>query len=239
MPQVLTTNGLILCPHGGKGTTRPLHKKWQVNGGTVNVEGDPGVLACPFLPCPCVGYTLQSMGLNATQIDGQKVVLVTDFNRTKTGLPLVLADFHQTFDQSTPAPVPSGQTAPPPAEALADFVSPLVLPPAQSFLFSVQNTKVPVVFSFTMTTNHPLQWFLVLINEAKGTSRDLTNGDNGVTVQPSGGKWILASQPIVVTLTPAYIVALGLPPTRHHLFLTGVSQRGFSGHAEASIEVGP
>src|SRR5712691_5955792 len=124
MPQVLTTNGLIFCPHGGKGISTPLHPKWQINGGTVLVEGDTGILLCPFLLCPCVGYTLKSMGLNATEIDGQKVILVTDFNESKTGLPLVMADFHQTFDQSTPAPVPAGQAAPPPSAAMADFVTP-------------------------------------------------------------------------------------------------------------------
>ena len=55
MPQVLTTNALILCPHGGKGVTAPTDPKWSVNGGTVALEGDPGVITCPFLPLPCVG----------------------------------------------------------------------------------------------------------------------------------------------------------------------------------------
>lgn len=239
MPQVLTTNGLILCPHGGKGTTTPLHKKWQVNGGTVNVEGDPGFLACPFLPCPCVGYTLKSMGLNATQVDGQKVILVTDFNQSQTGLPLVMADFHQTFDQTTPAPVPAGQPAPPASAAMADFVSPKVTVTPNVFPFSILYTKTPVVLNFTMTTDHPLLWILTLINESTGKSKNLTSGDSGVTVLPSGGQWTTPVQPVVVTLTPTYVQSLGSAPTKHHLFLTGVSQRGFSDHAEAIIVVGP
>ena len=239
MPQVLTTNGLLFCPHGGKGTTTPLHPKWQINGGTVLVEGDMGILACPFFPCPCVGYQLTSMGLNATTIDGQKVILVTDFNQSKTGLPLVMADFHQTFDESTPAPVPAGQAAPPPSAALADFLSPKVVTFTPTLPFSVQYTKIPTVVTFTMTSDHPLQWILTLIDEATGSSKNLTNGDSGATVQPSGGKWAVPSQTIVVTMTPDYIVQLGAPPTKQHLFLTGVSQRGFSGHAEAIIVVGP
>ena len=72
MPQVLTTNALIVCPHGGLGVTTPSHPKWSINGGMVAVQGDVGVLTCPFLPLPCAGYQLQSMGLNSTQIDGRQ-----------------------------------------------------------------------------------------------------------------------------------------------------------------------
>jgi hypothetical protein len=240
MPQVLTTNGLILCPHGGKGITTPMHPKWQINGGTVAVEGDTGILLCPFIPCQCVGYQLKSMGLNATQIDGEKVILVTDFNQTVTGLPLVMADFHQTFDQSTPAPVPPGQTAPPPGAAMADFLSPVVTPTVQilpPFVYS--STPGPVIVNFTMTTDHPLRWILTLINESTHKGTDLTNGAPGATVQPSGGQWTTPIQTIEVTMQAPFIKALGPAPTRHHLFLTGVSQRGFSGHAEAIIDVQP
>jgi hypothetical protein len=239
MPQVLTTNGLILCPHGGKGTTTPMHPKWQINGGTVLVEGDSGFLACPFFQCPCTSYQLQSMGLNATEIDGQKVILVTDFNHSSTGLPLLMADFHQTFDESTPAPVPAGQPAPPASAALADFSSPVVMASPPLIPFSVSLTQVPVTVTFTMTTAHPLCWILMLIDEATGESKELTNGVPGATVQPWGGKWTVPSQTIVVTLTPFFIQSLGPPPTKHHLFLTGVSRRGFSGHAEAIIVVSP
>src|SRR5690348_8195629 len=72
MPQILTTNAIITCPHGGKGTTIPTVPKWRINGGFVSVEGDTGSLACPFLIYPCIGYTLQSMGLNATTMDQRK-----------------------------------------------------------------------------------------------------------------------------------------------------------------------
>ena len=42
MPQVLTTNATIMCPHGGLGSTVPAIPKWQINGGYVAVEGDSG-----------------------------------------------------------------------------------------------------------------------------------------------------------------------------------------------------
>ena len=64
------------------------------------------------------------MGLNASQIDGQKVILVTDFNQSFTGLPLTMAETHTTIDNSTPAPIPAGQPAPPLSPALADVVKP-------------------------------------------------------------------------------------------------------------------
>jgi hypothetical protein len=235
MPQILTTNALVMCPHGGKGTTVPAHPKWQINGGFVAVEGDIGALLCPFLPVPCAGYQLKSMGLNATQIDGQKVILVTDFNQTFTGLPLVMADFHQTFDQSTPAPIPPGQSPQAASPSMADFVSPVLAPPIQAIPFSISTTTVPVVVSFAMATDHPLQWILTLINEPLKRHQDLTHGAPGATVAPAGGKWDTPGLSITVTMTPDFVAAL--TPGITHLYLTGVSQRGLSGHAEAIITV--
>ncbi len=92
MPQPLTTNAIIKCPHQGLGTTIPSLPKWQINGGYVCVEQDTGTIVCPQLNNPCVGYTLQSMGLNATKIDERKVILVTDFNKTLNGLPLDITE---------------------------------------------------------------------------------------------------------------------------------------------------
>lgn len=237
MPQVLTTNALILCPHGGKGTTVPTSTKWAVNGGLVSLEGDSGVLACPFIPFPCVGYQLKSMDLNATQVDGRKVILVTDFNQTFTGLPLRMTEFHQTFDDSTPAPIPAGQAAPPPLPEMADLAPPVVAPPLQAFPFSI-SAPAPLVAVFSLTTNHPLKWVLTLINEPLKYNMDLTNGSPaGATVVPSGGQWSTPSLTVTVTMTPSFLTALtaGL----HHLFLTAVSRRGLSGYAQAAITVSP
>src|SRR2546423_13209144 len=112
MPQVMTTNATVVCPHGGVGQSTPTSPKWRVEGGLVLRENDPGVLSCNFLP-PCVGYQLRSMGLNASKLDGAHVILVTDFNQTFTGLPLKISEVHHTIDNSTPAPIPVGQEAPP------------------------------------------------------------------------------------------------------------------------------
>jgi hypothetical protein len=237
VPQVLTTNALICCPHGGKGTTVPTDPKWTVNSGFVSVEGDPGALACPFLPLPCLGYTLQSMGLNATQIDGRKVILVTDFNHTITGLPLVMTEFHQTYDESTPAPVPSGQSAPSASEALADFSKPLVVSPIPSIPVKLTPVPPPVPVSFTLATQHPLKWVLTFINEPQKYHQDLTNGAQGVTVTPAGGEWTTPSLQISVLFSTLFLSSLA--PGRHHVYLTGVSQRGLSSHMDVTLEVTP
>jgi len=238
MPQVLTTNALIVCPHGGLGTTAPMHPKWSVNDGKVAVEGDTGILSCPFIPLPCAGYKLQSMGLNATQIDGQKVILVTDFNQSFTGLPLVMTEFHQTFDESTPAPIPSGQTAPPPSPEMADFDKPIVVTP--TLMIPVPLTPpppAPVFVTFTLTSAHPLRWILTLINEPEKTNADLTNGWPGAVIAPSGGDWTTPSLTVTISLPPTSVAALA--PGKHHLFMTGVSKRGLSGNAECILDVTP
>jgi hypothetical protein len=174
VPQILTTNAVILCPHLGKGTSTPTNPKWSVNGGVVLVENDAGVLACPFLAYPCIGYQLRSMGLNATQIDGRKVMLTTDFNQTLTGLPLTMIETHQMIDNSTTAPIPPGQAAPPLSPELADVVKPVVsgVPPILAFNSA---TMQPVTLSaaFTLVSAHPLKWILTLINESLKTNVDL------------------------------------------------------------------
>jgi hypothetical protein len=237
MPQILTTNALILCPHGGKGTTIASDPKWQISGGFVSVEGDTGTLSCPFGLFPCTGYNLRSMGLNASKIDGRKVILVTDFNQSVTGLPLLMTEFHQTFDESTPASIPIGQPAPPPSEEMADLSRPVVAPPLQILPFSISTTPVPVVATFNLTAAHPLQWMLTLINTTLNRKQDLTQGAPGVTVVPANGQWSKPSLTVTVTLTPTFVAAL--TAGTHHLFLTAISRRGLSDYAEAQIGVSP
>jgi len=239
MPRLLTTNATITCPHGGLGTTIPSLPKWQINGGYVCVEQDTGTLACPLLNNPCIGYTLQSMGLNATKIDDRKAILVTDFNTTIGKLPLQISDTHQVFDESTPAAIPAGQTAPPPSEEMADLIPPIVVaaPPSTPFKITPPPTPVPVVVTFTLSANHPSQWILILITvplAPLGRSFDLTNGIPGaVTVVPAGGRWTTPNLTVTVTMTPVFVAGLG--PGRHELYLTGVSQRGVSGHDKSII----
>jgi len=237
MPQVLTTNATIMCPHGGLGSTVPTIPKWQINGGYVAVEGDAGVLDCPFGLFPCVGYQLDSMGLNATEIDGRKVILVTDFNKSITGLPLFMTEFHQTFDESTPAPIPAGQPAPPPSDEMADLSKPVVTPPLQIFPFSISTTPAPVVATFNLVTAHPLRWMLTLINTTLKKKWDLTKGAPGVTVVPANGQWSTPTLTVTVTLTPAFVAALTVGT--HYLFLTAISRRGLSDYGEAQIGVSP
>jgi hypothetical protein len=243
MPQLLTTNAIITCLHGGPGTTTPSIPKWQINGGFVCVEQDVGVLACPFLVMPCGGYKLQSMGLNATKIDESKAILVTDFNQSFTGLPLLMTETHAVIDQSTPAPIPAGQQAPAQSPALTDLLAPIVVvaPPSFPFKITPPPAPLPVVFTFSLTTNHPLQWILTLItvpSAPTGQHFDLTNGIPGsVTVSPAGGQWTSPSLTVTVTMTPPFVSSLG--PGTHQLYLTGVSQRGISGHAMATIPVTP
>jgi hypothetical protein len=176
------------------------------------------------------------MGLNATTIDGKNVILVTDFNQSFTGLPLTIEDFHQTIDASTPAPVPTGESAPAASPALADLAAPsaLAVPPAMPFSIT---TPTPVAFNFTLTSDHPLKWILTLINETLGTHMDLTNGAPGATVTPSGGSWPSPTLNITVTMTPAFVAAL--TPGTTQLYLTGISQRGLSGHAIGTINITP
>jgi hypothetical protein len=239
MPQVLTTNAVIVCPHGGLGTTTPSRPLWQVNGGFVVVEGDVGVLSCPFIPYPCVGYRLRSMGLNATQIQGQKVMLVTDFNQSFTGLPLQMTEAHSTKDDSTPAPLPAGGTAPPLPPALADLVAPIVtgVMPVTQFSLST-NQPATVAATFTLTSAFALKWVLTRISEPPpGANEDLTNGNPpNATVVPAGGNWTASPLTVTWTMTALYMAGLGLG--KHHFFMTGVSQRGLSGYAQVALTVG-
>ena len=237
MPQVLTTKARILCPHGGQGTSIASNPKWLVNGGAVLLENDTGTLACPFVPYPCVGYRLSSMGLNATRIDGRKVILVTDFNQTLTGLPLIITEFHQAIDDSTPTPIPPGQDAPPLPPALLDMVKPVVTgtPPTLAFN-STTMQPVSVVATFTLFSAYPLKWLLTLINEPAQTNVDMTDAlPPGLVVAPAGGNWDTPNLTVTMTMTAAYMAGLGVG--QHHFFMTGVNQRGLSGFAEIKLTV--
>ncbi|MFN7931269.1 MAG: hypothetical protein U0Y68_25735 [Blastocatellia bacterium] len=237
MPQVLTTNALIVCPHGGVGTSVPSDPKWFVQGGAVLLENDTGTLACPFLPLPCVGYQLRSMGLNASQVSGRRVILVSDFNQSFTGLPLTMTEFHTMLDDSTPAPVPLGQDAPPLSPEMADTAKPTVaaVPPVGAFnSTTMQPATLPI--TFTLGSTHPLRWQLTLINEPLASHVDVTNGiPPGLVVAPAGGGWNSAVLVVTVTLTALFMAALGIG--LHHLFMTGISQRGLSAYAKFDLTV--
>lgn len=237
MPRVLTTKAIITCPHGGKGTSTSRNQKWSVDGGFVLVENDTGTLSCIFVP-PCIGYTLTSMGLNATQIDGQKVILETDFNQSVTGLPLLITETHHTIDNSTPAPIPAGQSAPPLPGALVDLVQPVVtaIPPTLTFDTS---SMMPPEFTttFTLVSDHPLQWILTLINEPPNQSHlDVTNGiPPALVVAPPGGSWDTPVLTVTMTMTNAFMASLGIG--LHDFYMTAVSKRGLSSYAKFILNV--
>jgi hypothetical protein len=238
MPQILTTNALIQCPHGFPGTSTASSDKWSINGGTVLVENDTGTFSC-LTNYPCVGYRLTSMGLNATTVDGRKVILVTDINLTTTGLPIRKTEFHSTYDDSTPAPIAAGQPTPPIAPEMADLADPTVTPPFMAGAFSITTmtpATLPVVF--TLSAQHPMKWMLTFVNEVQQQDSDVTNGQPpGLIVAPPGGSWTTSSLVVTVTMTAAFMAALS--PGLHHLYMTGVSKRGLFGLAEFLLTVTP
>jgi hypothetical protein len=266
MPLMLTTGAVVTCPHGGVGTSTSTNAIVTITGMTALVEGDMGVLACPLLPWPCVGYTLKSMGLNATTIGGKKAILATDFQQSQTGLPLTIVETQTiTRDDTLPGGgagagvgggagvgaggaaggaagggMASGAPAPTPPELL-DMVKPIVTvsPAALAFDGTTQLPPVaPVIFS--LTTDHPLEWQLRLINPVQKYDLDLTDGTTpGAAVMPAGGGWSTTTLTVTLTLTAVFMAALGktTPTTLHEFYCTGISRRGLSANAVMKLTV--
>ncbi|HEY6245733.1 MAG TPA: hypothetical protein VIX17_17405 [Pyrinomonadaceae bacterium] len=240
MPQVATTNTQILCGHLTPATKNPpLAPLWTIDGGTVLVEGDSG----SFFSCPstfkCGGYVLKSMGLNATEVTGKKVILVTDFNLTTSGLPITMIDIHPVFDETTPAAIPDGQPAPPLPPEMTDLIKPVVTASLTTQLFTIStNTPPSVVVTFTLISAHPMQWILTQLDEPEHqTNNRTTTQPPGMTITPSGGVWNVSPLNLTLTLTGAFMATL--MPGIHRFFLTGVSQRGLSSFAELELTVAP
>jgi len=238
MPQVLTTNAIVTCPHGGLGTTRPATPIWQAQGGLVAGEGDVGVLSCVFI-VPCVGYTLRSMGLNATTMAGRKVILTTDFQQSITGLPLSIVETHMTFDNSTPVPLPAGAASGTIAPELLEVAPPMVavVPPVAALTSAPPPPKPPTAtLTFTLAAPFPLGWMLTLINRVAKTHLDVTNGvPPGLIVAPPGGAWTASTLTVTVTITAAFAVAQGVGT--HEFYMTGVTKRGVSAYTSAQLVV--
>jgi hypothetical protein len=244
MPQVLTTNAIILCPHGFPGLTTPSQSIWMVDGGYVCLDGDTGTVPLcvpPAVYTPCLGYTLTSMKLNSTFIMGRRVILVTDFTVTETGLPMTLSETNTTYDDSTVAPLPAGQPPPLLPPALQDTTPPSIsgspspLPP-----FSVSAmTPATNVATFQLETPFPMSWSLTRVSlQAPALSVDLTGGDPpGAVVASPGGAWDSSSLTVTMTLNAAYMAAL--PQGSYRFYMTGVSQRGISSYASVDLTVGP
>jgi hypothetical protein len=216
--------------------TTPLTPYVVAQDGIVASEGDPGTLACTFV-VPCVGYTLKSMGLNASSIAGKPVILATDVQKSVTGLPLLIAETTTTVDESTPAPLPAGASSATLAPELLDMVPPIVTaaPPTLAFTLS---TMLPAMatLSFTLVSAFPNAWSLVLLNTLTKTSTDVTNGHpGGLTLAPSGGGWSSAPLTVTATLTASFMAAQGAGT--HWFYMTGVSKRGLTGFIPAILVV--
>ena len=239
MPRVLTTNAQITCPHGGVGTSipTPAPRLVTVNNGEVLLHGDQGTLTCAFV-VPCVGYALNSMGLNASTIQDRAIMLDSDFIQSYTGFPLTVVETHPVFDRTLPGtPPPEGATIPP---ELGEDDKPTVsaAPPTLPFsvaAFGSTGNPAALPFVFVLSSAYPLKWTLWQVGPP-ATSLDLTNGLPGaVTVAPAGGTWSSPALTVSVTVIGAY--AATLAPGEHTFVLTGVNRRGFSTCAQAKVVV--
>ena len=237
MPQVLTTNALIMCPHGGQGPSIPANDMWSVSGGTVLLQNDMGVIKGCLSAYQCGGYQLRSMGLNATKVDGRKVILVTDFNQTLTGLPLMMPESHTTVDNSTPAPLEAGEPVPPLSPPMLDVIPPVINATPTTLAFTITSNNPPVnVITFTLSGAFPLKWILTRQSLTQGTHEDLTKGLPSLAdVLPSGGGWNTPFLTVTLTMTATYMA--GLRSGTHEFYMTGVSQRGLSGYQKAVLAV--
>ncbi len=241
MPQVMTENAVVQCAHGTPGKSRPLVQppKWLVNGGAVLLENDMGDFpTCTFNP-PCLSYVLKSMALNATTVDGRRVILVTDFQQSVTSLPMTITETHQVYDDSSPAPLTDGSPPPPADPAMTDLVAPVVaaVPPVLAYSIATMS-PAPLAVTFSLTTSHPLRWLLQFINGVGGISQDATNGlPSGLVPAPPGGAWTTPQLVVAVMLTSSFIASAG--PGLHYLYMTGESKRGLSAFADVKLTVSP
>jgi hypothetical protein len=177
------------------------------------------------------------MGFNATRVSGQRVILVTDFNLTASGLPITMIEAHRVFDDTTPAAIPDGQPAPPLPPEMTDLVKPVITSSLTNLAFDRTTSTPPTVtVTFTLTSAHPLMWILTQIDEPEKLTNDRTNVQPaGMTVTPSGGVWNVS--PLIITLNMTAAFMGTLQPPVHRFFLTGVTQRGLSNFAEVVLTV--
>jgi hypothetical protein len=254
MPQILTTNAILTCPHGGLGTSLPVPQPRQctIQGGFVLLNGDSGLIPCGNT-VPCTSYVLNSMNLNSTRVDGRNVMLVTDFIQSATGFPLTPTETHFVFDK-TPPPAPAPPSGAPPQPAGPAGTTPpevppelreddkptvTVVPPLLPFsvaTFTNFGTPPLLLFTFTIHSEFPRRWTLFHISPPT-TFTDVTNGlPPGVAVVPPGGTW--SSKTLVITVTVTGLYASSLTPGFDHSFvLTAVNHRGLAAFDEAKIKV--
>jgi hypothetical protein len=240
MPQPVTTNTQILCAHFSAALKNPpLAPLWTIDGGTVLVEGDSGTFPDCTSTINCGGYQLRSMGLNATLVAAKRVILVTDFNQSLTGLPLTMIETHRVLDETTPTAIPDGQPAPPLPPEMTDVAKPTITTTLPALNFTISTNAPPsVLVSFELSSEHPLLWRLMQIDEPGPipANHNLTNSQPaGMTVDPSGGVWNVPLLKIDLTMTKAFMATL--LPGIHRFFMIGVTQRGISNFAQSVLTV--
>jgi hypothetical protein len=165
------------------------------------------------------------------------VILATDFQKSLTGLPLSIVETTVVVDDSTSAPLPPGASSAPLAPELLDIAPPVVVavPPMVPFTVSVMQPATAAIV-FTLTSAFPLSWTLTLLNTTALTSVDATNGlPTGLVVAPAGGSWTSPTLVVTATMSAAFMASLG--PGTHWFYMTGVSKRGKSAYARATIVV--
>ena len=240
MPRVLTTNAQIVCPHGGMGTSIPSRPIWSIEGGDVLLDGDTGLLRCPFSINPCTGYNLKSMKLNSTFIEGRSVLLTTDFQQSDTGLPLSIIEKHATFDETTVAPLPKDNSDPELDPALKDYSKPSVqVRPTNSFVFN-RNTPSTIAFEFALSSPYPFRWVLTFIDGTRMRNIMLTEeSETGIVLSRDDGIWGTPNLKVSVFLDLIFLNSLNPTPGfgKHSFFMTGITQRGISAFAECSLSV--
>jgi hypothetical protein len=234
MPRVLTTNAIIMCPHGGVGTTIPTGPAFA-RGGAMCLDGDVGTLSCVMIP-PCLGYNLQSLKLNSTYVMGRHVMLETDYIQSFTGFPLTVVETHTVYDETPPPGMTFPDSGPPPELKQDDKPVGTVAPPAMAFSLTTQMPAV-MPFVFTAMSRHPRSWSIWHVGPPM-IKRDLTNGSPlGITTMPAGGRWVSPQLVITMTVTAAY--ASTLMPGPHIFVLSAANHRGLSAMAQAILTVGP
>jgi hypothetical protein len=245
MPNILTTNAQVFCPHGGRGTSIPTDLRWTINGGTVLLDGDQGGIAgCLLLVAPCVKYDLRSMRLNATSVGGRPVMLTTDLVLTNTGFPVVMVETHQVIDNSVPAPIPVGQPAPALPPELGELDKPTVVAVPSSAVMSMTGPELFKIVTFTLGSRFPKGWLLTFARKKPpgvplAPVEDWTAGVSGrVNVTPSGGTWDEVALTVVVKILRSLFLSL-VDNDENYLTLTGFNQRGLAGYAQVLVKKTP
>jgi hypothetical protein len=179
------------------------------------------------------------MGLNSTFVTGKRVILVTDFNQSISGLPITMIETHPVIDETTPVGIPDGQPAPPLPPEMTDLTKPTVTTSLPAFIFTISTLTPPsVLITFTLTSEHPLLWRLTQIDEPGPipASHDLTNSQlPELSVNPPGGVWNVPLLKVDLTMTSDFMKTL--LPGIHRFFMTAVTQRGISNFVSSELTV--